>query len=140
MYFHPFLRAAFLGILLTTAMLVTGCSSASDVNRSRKVVESKVDLSPGMPLESVQAVCAPPTGWQMEPLKKSDRHNHQIWMSPSRKTAYGVIYMKLPFPVGSNMVLNAYLREMKKSEGAAKLVKEEHDPKLPGTRFIAEGG
>ena len=117
-----------------------GCKSAQQVNKERTVVESMADLADPSSVETVQAICAPPIGWQIEPLKKSQRHAHQIWMSPTRRTAYGVIHMKLPLPVGENLVLQAYLREMKRSEGEAVLLSEEKDPKLPGLRFVAEGG
>ena len=39
-----------------------------------------------------------------QPLKQSDRHTHEVWLSPTGKTAYGVIHFKLPLPVGVNLV------------------------------------
>ena len=93
------------------------------------------------PLQSVEAVVAPPVGWKPDPLKASDRHNHQVWISPSGNTAYGVIRFKMPLPVGAELALrHGFLPEMKRSEGEARLLSSERDPSLPGVRFVAEGG
>lgn len=97
-------------------------------------------LSEPTAVGTVNALCAPPIGWPAEPLKSSDRHKHQVWLSPSGKTAYGVIYLTLPFPVGPDLVLWAFMREMRKSEGEGILLSKKVDPDLPGIRFVAEGG
>jgi hypothetical protein len=93
------------------------------------------------PLEPVEAVVVPPAGWRAEPLKSSEKHNHQVWISPSGNTAYGVIRFKLPLPVGPDLVLrHGFLPEMRKTEGEAKLLSSERDRDLPGIRFVAQGG
>jgi hypothetical protein len=117
-----------LGMLLT----VGGCAS-------RQKVEVQPLLPGGQPVQAVSAVCYPPTGWAPEPLKESSRHRHQIWLSPTGSTAYGVIHFSLPLPVGPEMVLRAFLREMQKQEGAADLLDKASDPALPGLRFEARG-
>lgn len=89
---------------------------------------------------AVDAWCDPPVGWHLEPIKADSRHTHQIWKSPSGSTAYGVIQMYLPFPVGPDLVVWGFVENMKKKEGSADLISKEPDPKLPGTRFIVEGG
>jgi len=94
----------------------------------------------GQWVESVAAMCYPPAGWTAEPLKSSSRHSHQVWVSPTRSTAYGVIHFSLPFPMTDDLVLWGFMREMKRSEGAAELVSREAAPDLPGLRFIAKGG
>ena len=48
----------------------------------------------------VQARVAPPVGWKLDPYKTSSSHKHAVWLSPSGRTAYGVIYFSLPLPVG----------------------------------------
>lgn len=88
----------------------------------------------------LDALVAPPPGWIADPLKKSDRHAHRVWLSPTRDTAYGVIHFTLPWPVGPDMALWGFLNEMKKSEGESKLLSKEQDKSLPGLRFVAEGG
>jgi hypothetical protein len=98
-------------------------------------------LSEPEPMDAVDAVVVPPAGWRAEPLKSSEKHNHQVWISPSGNTAYGVIRFKLPLPVGPDMVLRrGFLPEMKRTQGEAKLISSERDRTLPGLRFVADGG
>jgi hypothetical protein len=108
------------------------------------------DMALAGPLESdpvayapVEAMVAPPPGWQPELLKKSSTHAHQTWLSPSGNTAYGVIRMNLPLPfIGPDMVLRPFLGEMRRTEGEATLISRRTDRRLPGPgiRFVAEGG
>jgi hypothetical protein len=91
--------------------------------------------------DTVEALVVPPVGWIAQPLKHSNKHDHQIWLSPSGSTAYGVIRFKLPLPVGPESVLQlGFLPEMKRTEGEATLLSSQRDPALPGLRFVAEGG
>lgn len=99
------------------------------------------ELSSPQPNSSVEAVVTPPAGWRAEPLKSSARHKHQVWISPSGNTAYGVIHFRMPLPVGSALALrHGFLPEMKRAEGEARLISSQRDPALPGLRFVAEGG
>ena len=88
----------------------------------------------------VSAVVDPPIGWKPDPLKNSSQHIHQVWLSPTGATAYGVIHFSMPLPVGQNLALSGFLTEMKHSEGEANLISRTDDPNLPGIRFVAEGG
>jgi hypothetical protein len=88
-----------------------------------------------------EAAVVPPVGWQKEPLKTSDRHKHQVWLSPSGNTAYGVIRFTMPLPVGPDLALrHGILPEMRRTEGEATLISSQRDDRLPGLRFVAEGG
>ena len=97
-------------------------------------------LTPPAPVAAVEAVCVPPAGWRAEPLKKSSSHSHQVWLSPTGDTAYGVIRFSMPLPVGEDLALVGFLNQMKSHEGEANLLSKERDPNLPGLRFVAEGG
>ena len=97
-------------------------------------------LSNPTPSEDLQAIVVPPSGWIADPIKSSDRHVHQTWVSPSGDTAYGVIRMRLPLPVGTDLVLWGFMNEMRKEEGEGTLLERRYDPDLPGARFVAEGG
>jgi hypothetical protein len=88
----------------------------------------------------VVAVCDPPLGWKQDPPKVTSDHFHLVWLSPTRDTAYGVIHFTMPLPVGANLALGGFISQMKKSEGTADLLSQQDDPKLPGIRFVAEGG
>ena len=109
-----------------------GPSDASDVNAAISSPESYPTL---------EAMVTPPVGWQPDPLKRTNRHAHQAWISPSGKTAYGVIRMNLPLPfIGPEPVLRAFLDEMRRTEGQATLLSRATDRRLSGIRFVAEGG
>ena len=95
-------------------------------------------LLPAAPNEDVQAMVAPPVGWTPQQLKFSDRHTHQIWLSPTGDTAYGAIRFKLPWPIGPRLLMGRFLAEMKRVEQSAILISKEDDPELPGIRFVAE--
>ena len=60
--------------------------------------------------------------------------------APPRATAYGVIYFKMPLPVGRDLALSGFLNQMKKTEGDVVLLSRRDDASLPGIRFEAEGG
>lgn len=109
--------------------------SASDMTDAVSILPAP------MPYPPVEAMVAPPIGWQPDPVKKSGTHAHQVWISPSGKTAYGVIRMNLPLPfIGPDRVLRPFLDEMRRTEGQATLLSRQSDRRLPGIRFIAEGG
>jgi len=88
----------------------------------------------------VDAVCTPPAGWKPDPLKKSASHTHQVWLSATGRTAFGVIHFSMPFPVGEDLALWGFIKQMKQTEGDARLLSRQDDPNLPGIRFVAEGG
>jgi hypothetical protein len=132
---------AALGLIFGTA---TGCG-----HHASRVVQASaappgfyhaVGLREPMIVGSVMAQCAPPEGWKPEPLKQSDRHTHQLWVSPSGNTGYGVAHFNLPLPLGVNLVHFALLHEMKKYEGRGVELSCKSDPSLPGLRIVAEGG
>jgi hypothetical protein len=117
-------------------MLLVGCAA----NHGAHQAVGPTTRPGGQAVASVDAMCFPPAGWKAEPLKQSGRHSHQIWLSPTGQTAYGVIHFTLPLPVGTELVLRGFLREMQRTEGEAKLLDKQSDPALPGLRFEAQGG
>jgi hypothetical protein len=130
---------AFPPILLILAM--AGCRNpplSSEVSSPEELAE--LGLSSSAYVQSVDAVCPVPHNWRAEPLKHSGNHTHQVWLSPSGDTAYGVIRFSLPLPLGHSFVLSQFLRQMRQSEGEAILLEEQWDPNLHGIRFVAEGG
>src|SRR5687768_15902774 len=89
---------AFVALALLLAAL-TGCQSRAPLATPRLFAYCD-GLDDPTALAEVQAVVVPPAGWTPEPLKASNRHTHQVWISPTGNTAYGVIRMRLPIPVG----------------------------------------
>jgi len=124
---------------------LSGVSSPS-LATSRSLVETEGLAKPEV-VESVEAVCPVPDGWIAEPLKQGSNHKHQVWISPSGHTAYGVLFASLPLPAAlvpvkyrRERVLDGFLGEMKKHEGRADLIERQDDAGLGGIRFVAEGG
>jgi hypothetical protein len=138
------LRPLVLAALLLS--IVSGCCSSPHHHVDLKTIQAKfvgpTTQSLTLPYydDDVEAVVDPPVGWNPDPQKSSPQHVHQVWVSPTGATAYGVIHFKLPLPVGTSLALDGFLGGMKKSEGSANLISQEDDPNLPGIRFVAEGG
>src|SRR5688572_28806499 len=125
-------------VALATQMVLAGCR-----HQTVTALPAGADVSGLAPqnyLEVVEAMVMPPQGWLPEQLKASDRHTHQVWVSPTGRTAYGVICFKLPIPVGEGTVLWVFMREMRRVEGEGELLEKVEDDQLPGIRFVAEGG
>jgi len=112
--------------------LMDGCAS--------KPARQGVQPLSGQSIPVLNATCYPPVGWTPQPLKSSGRHDHQVWLSPSGHTAYGVIHFSLPLPVSADVALWGFLREMKRSEGAAELIDKHTVSGEEGLRFEAVGG
>ena len=124
-----------------TLVLLGGCSAQpKNLSTLPPGFYYAAGLNSPTPVESVKSLCTPPRDWKAEPLKSSDLHTHQVWISPTGNTAYGVIHFKLPIPVGANVVHWEFLREMKKRTGEATEFEVRNDPSLPGLRFVCEGG
>jgi hypothetical protein len=126
-----FRMAAFLFLLLV------GCAHHMPPATSPTAVDSR--FIPQY-VESVDARAFVPAGWHADPLKSSPTHNHQVWISPSGHTAYGIIHFTLPLPVGNDLALWGFLQTMQRSEGEATLIEKNWDPNLHATRFVVVGG
>jgi hypothetical protein len=123
-------------ILFASIGLVVGCAS----KHASRMVPEPAGLSEPVVLSTVQARCAPPVGWALQPREQSKTHTQELWFSPTGDTAYGVIRFSLPLPVGADTVLWFFLRELRQREGEARLISKQQDPQLNGLRFVAEGG
>jgi hypothetical protein len=146
--------------MIGLSLMSGGCSAvprASAVVGKTKIVAATTattqtqaltqSLESSTVVESVEASCPVPVGWVAQPLKQGSNHNHQIWISPSGHTAYGVLFVSLPFPAGFipvryrlERVLDGFLGEMKRHEGRADLIERVDVPDQDGIRFVAEGG
>lgn len=121
--------------------LLGGCQGAS----SGKTIAShaqaaELGITHPEPVDSVAAQCAPPIGWLAEPIKSSPKRQHQIWLSPTGSTAYGVIRFSIPLPMSEDLVLPFFIQAMRDSEGQATLLEKSHDPSSGDLLFVAEGG
>jgi hypothetical protein len=123
--------------LALIALALTGCHANPQGSAAAMAAQG---LSPRTFNSALQASCIPPLGWKPDPLKQSGNHTNQVWLSPTGNTAYGVIFFRLPLPVGHELALWGFLNEMRASEGDAILLEKHWDPQLNALRFTAEGG
>ena len=89
-------------ILLAAPPALIGCQSSSARSAAAQPIPTTAPadgLERPVYLPDIEAVVVPPLGWSPDEIKESSRHAHQVWVSPSGKTAYGVIHFSLPFPV-----------------------------------------
>ncbi|HWE03595.1 MAG TPA: hypothetical protein VG326_14415 [Tepidisphaeraceae bacterium] len=91
-------------------------------------------------VKAVDALVDPPTGWVEDPRRIDAKHAHVVWKSPTGDTAYGVVLMHLPFPVGPDLVLAGFLNHLRETDHEAQLLTKQAAPDLPGYRFTAESG
>src|SRR4051794_2613166 len=123
--------------------VAAGCS-AKAAPRMPAAMERRFATTQGLTarvvLRAVEAQVDPPEGWKAQPLRSSARHTHQIWLSPSGSTAYGIIRFDLPLPVGPDIVLWYFMREMRHSHPDAVVIDKRVDPVFDGIYFIADGG
>jgi hypothetical protein len=131
--------------ILSLAFVCVGCASTrssssahTDDPTPAETVVFREQLSEPTVDAELDARVVPPLGWQREPFKQSDRHNHSVWVSPTGGAAYGVIHFTMPLPVGEDLALRGFLAEMKRSEGEATLLSKNRDGDR--IRFVAEGG
>ncbi len=133
-----------LAMLAAAIPFAQGCAAQPKPNLAQIQAGWKSPDTRGLTLPAfntdVVAVCDPPIGWKPDPLKIGKNHIHEVWLSPSGATAYGVIHFTMPLPVGLNLALTGFLNEMKTTEGDATLLSRQNDPDLPGIRFVADGG
>lgn len=114
-------------------MIGGGCASGGS---SRAVSSGDA----GQYVAELQADCHPPSGWTLKPRDPEDRAEHCVWVSPTGLTAYGVMRVALPLPVGERITLWGFMNEMRRREGEGRLVSHESDPGTGELRFVAEGG
>jgi hypothetical protein len=141
------------GILFALAIL-TGCRARvypttgpaipfwanSALNHPDVAPENMEAVASAIAVAAVDALAFPPPGWSLDPMKESDSHSHLVWISPSGRTAYGIIRIQMPLPVGNDAALWGFMMEMRRSEGEGLLLGRERDPQIDGIRFVAEGG
>jgi hypothetical protein len=127
-------------LLATVALLclAAGCASRSpQPPRTRLVADTDPALLDAAHDEDLDAVCYPPRGWRPEPLERLPRSVQRVWVSPTGHTAYGVIRIRLPLPLGPDLVLWRFVAELRKREGEGRLVSRERDG--DEIDFVAEG-
>lgn len=94
--------------LLAGMGLLSGCQIGSNVPKAKLAeYRGKLDgagLSSPMTVETMKISAALPSGWLPMAMQKSALFIHQQWRSPSRRTAVGVTYIRMPIPLSTKML------------------------------------
>ena len=136
-------------VLFVLLCVLAGCGRSTLKVSDRPASRPVVGIGQGYFEPRVEAFVVPPEGWELDPPKRSERHTHLAWISPSGDTAYGVIYASIPgyVPVGlmpsrllHNEVLDRIMDEMARDQGEAFLRSKRWDAQRREMYFDAEGG
>lgn len=106
------LHCARFSLACPAALLVlggVGCSSGPPVESHRLIQhQALVDFS-GLKApevaEAVRVQASTPASWSLHAVERRALYTHQQWKSASAKTAVGVIYARLPLPLGPDTLL-----------------------------------
>jgi len=124
------LRATGLSIFVLCLSL-TGCQYGASVSSAALVEHrSQVDPTGLRPLETVDLVkasCAWPADWLTMPSQRSTFYTHQQWRSPTKRTATGVAYIRMPLPLTSKTVAWFATREYAKRAKDGRIVAQWRD-------------
>ncbi len=131
--------------ILASALLVAALTGCASEYKQPLPPPASQPIADGLVLPTFVAVldayAVPPLGWTLDNEGGDDRSHHRTWVSPTGKTAYGVVFFKLPIPVGHELALEyGFLPEMKKNAGEANLIAKQWDEQIEGLRFEVEGG
>lgn len=137
------LGAVFLRILLLVVIspLVVGCQTAPMPSKARltEYREALDDsgLSLPMAVQTVNLNASLPNGWRSLGVQKSALYTHTQWRAPSRRTAVGSTYVKMPLPLSTKTLVWFALKEVAKKSNDGKIVRRWQD-KLGREWFEAE--
>src|SRR6185437_2869060 len=132
--------------VFAVAMAAGGCSSQTSPSAqlAKADISTTQPATPGLtPLHAFpqgDAYIDPPVGWRQDKMDVDANHTHAVWLSPTGDTAYGVVLMYLPLPVGPDMVLWGFLNHLRATDKEANVLRKEKAADLPGLRFVAESG
>ena len=140
-------RGAAALLLAATATFGSGCAGRTNKDYQPALTQPTTAVSViAEPTwnESVRSECRPPVGWSHKPAEAQSGSQHELWISPTGATAYGVIVVKhwLMALASNEKILAEFLKNMKASDGKAELVEKTADPELGGIggiRFVAIG-
>ena len=122
----PARRPCLVAALAAVFMLAGGCqSSAPTTNRRLIEHQAMIDFSglqPAQTIDGVKASCSVPHQWEALPVKKTGLYSHQQWKSPSTHTGFGVVYIRLPFPLSERTLLWFAKREYTKASEDGRLI------------------
>src|SRR5690606_29347453 len=101
-------------VLLALLVVLSGCElspsfSAKRWASQRQALERQIPLheaiSPAELVEALKADVATPKGWSSASQRNGHLYTHYQWKSPSKATAFGVAYLRLPLPVSVQTII-----------------------------------
>jgi hypothetical protein len=124
-------------LLLAAVFLFSPGGCASQPPRTHSLADADPGRVDAAVDNELDAICFPPRGWRPEPLERLSHSVQRVWVSPTGHTAYGVIRIRLPLPLGPNLVLWRFVAELRAREGEGRLVSRERNG--GEIDFVAEG-
>ena len=130
-------------LLVVISPLVVGCQTAVVPSKAALTGyrESLDDSGLALP-QAVSAVnlnASLPTGWQSLGVQKSALYTHTQWRAPSKRTAVGSTYVKMPLPLSTKTLVWFAMNEVAKKSNDGKIIRRWND-KLGREWFEAENG
>ena len=125
-------RVAILLYLLVPSIgglgLLSGCQLSSPLPKA-KMVEyreslDETGLASPITFDSLKVSAALPSGWLPMAMQKSVLYMHQQWRSPSRRTAVGTTYIRMPLPLSAKTLAWFAKNEATKRLTDAKIIRE----------------
>ena len=121
-------RAAFgVGGIALLVLLASGCHSPHSQRNAHSGPRDPLDLSGLRAMETIDSIdarCAIPNGWDELRLHKTAIYTHQQWRSPSMHTGVGVVHVRMPLPLSSRMLVWFAKREYTKKQEDGRIIRE----------------
>jgi hypothetical protein len=106
---YPRLTTACPSVLLLLFGGALGCQSGPPVESHRLIQhQALIDFSGLKPVETMEVVrvqASVPSSWSMHAIERHALYSHQQWKNASNSTGVGVVYARLPLPIGTGMLL-----------------------------------
>ena len=145
---------SFIALFIAMGLFSVGCRSAEQSrlqNREGSAEATNASSSRpstlpagllvGKTVDELESTVFAPEGWTLELHKERDNSEHRTWVSPTGKTAFGVIFFKLPLPVGAELAFKyGFLPAMRQAEGEAKVIEQSWNRATRSLDFVVEGG
>jgi hypothetical protein len=121
--------------LLTLGLIIfpflSGCQVAN-VPSAAKLVEHRENIDDAglrepVASEPVKVNISSPSGWQLLGTQKAALYTHQQWRSPSKRTAVGVTYVKMPLPLSTKTLVWFAMNEAGKKANDGKIIRQWND-------------
>lgn len=135
--------AVFLRVLLLVVIspLVVGCQttavpSKTSLTEYREALDDS-GLSLPLAVKDVNLNASLPSGWRSLGVQKSALYTHTQWRAPSKHTAVGSTYVKMPIPLSTKTLVWFAMNEVAKKSNDGKIIRRWND-KLGREWFEAE--